>query len=69
MPVQGITNYDPAKRYFISVDKAVTIMPKLVWRPGQTIQTDGTLIATMAAMPEYADCITVINEVPADQVI
>jgi hypothetical protein len=62
-------NVEDDKRYWISVDRAVTVLPRLVWRPGNNIQAQGALIRAMDAKPEYANAITVLNEVPADQVV
>ena len=65
----AVTGVDPAKRYYITVSKAVYVMPKMIWRPSdQFIQADGQLILDMDAKPENAGAITLGNEVTADEV-
>jgi hypothetical protein len=57
------------KRYWVTVNAAVYVMPKMVWRPGNPIQSQGSLINQLMAKPEYVDVITVGNEVQPDEVM
>jgi len=56
-PPTGKANLIDASYYKVSVTRAVTVVGKLQWRPGDDIEATGALIKQLDALPENAGAI------------